>query len=116
MMSGHLPKAVLEGLQDAQSRPENTARLTLRAGDFVVPVIEMTDRGLTVARDKKLPLRGHVDIYKGTELVRRALIIAAALEPGRAVFEFKQQSACGATAPLDFVHGQEIEGYLPALD
>lgn len=111
-MSGYLPKAVIEALQDARVPSRPSAPLTLKAGDVEVPVIELTERGFAVATGPGIVLRGHVDIYRGSEHIRRGLIVASAVEPGRTLFEFKQQSSCNATQPLDFVDQRDNDGLL----
>ncbi|MEM9967013.1 MAG: hypothetical protein AAF755_02800 [Pseudomonadota bacterium] len=67
------------------------------------PVLRFWKTGFSVATEDVPPLRGLVDIYKGTQHLFQCLIIAGEADAGEMRYEFKRATPVSDRAALDFV-------------
>lgn len=99
-----LPKEVAEGLVRAQMQASaKKTRLRVRAGDEMIPIVNLEDTHFSIDRELAPRLRGLVDIYDGARHLYQALVVAASLDGEAVVFEFKRNTATAQGPALDFV-------------
>ncbi len=102
-MNDFLPKAVLDGLEQARKRDlKRKSRLRVRDGEAVFPVLRFWETGFALDIEDAPHLRGLVDIYDGARHLYQCLIVATEEKPGEMVYEFKRHTAAVDRAPLDF--------------
>jgi hypothetical protein len=111
-----LPKEVREGLEAARRRDlRKKSRLRVHVGDAVFPVLRFWHDGFALEADvSPRVLRGLVDVYDGSRHVFQCLIVAASIENGELVCDFKRATAVTGKAALDFWRDENAPvGYLP---
>jgi hypothetical protein len=99
---------------DLRRRPaRNRLRVVAGSDSFGIRALE-TD-GFVLESPDAPNLRGHVDIYNGTEHLFQALIVRGEAAPGGARYDFKRRTSARDQAPRDFaVDPQAPAGLLPA--
>lgn len=98
-----LPKEVREGLELARKRDlKRRARLRVRTGDGVYPILRLWDAGFTVERESADQLRGFVDIYDGARHLYQALIVASQDDGFAMSFDFKRFTVATDRPALDY--------------
>lgn len=103
-MTTYISKEVAAGLAEARKAArQKPKRLRVETGAGIVPILQMSDTGFSVAADSAPKLRGLVDIYDGTHHLSRALIIAATEEGEVITYDYKRMTENASGPALDFV-------------
>lgn len=101
-MFSFLSKEVREGLERARARDlARRSRLRIVADGRSHPVIRMRRDGFSLPEGAP-HLRGFVDLFDGSRLVARCLVIASTEEPGQMRYEYKRRTEASDRPALDF--------------
>lgn len=116
-MLEHLPEEIRSALGAVQRRDgrrgREAARLTLRVGDRVLPILRIWDGGLALPADAGSRLRGRVDVHDGARHLFHCLIVASGEEGGEVICAYKHATAASETPPRDYAEGADPEGAAP---
>lgn len=110
-----LPDDIRRGIEAAQKRAmRKGSRLSVQAGEKVLPILRLWDTGFSVDAERAPRLRGLVDIFDGPRHVSQALIIAVGEDCGEMTYEFKRDTPITSTPIRDYVDERPVPGgYLP---
>lgn len=99
-----LPEDIRKGLLMAEERARRAPRrrLSVHVGNAVFPVLRVWDEGFAVDSARAPRLRGLVDLYDGPRHLSRCLIVAAAVEDGHTLYEYKGETVVFDHAPRDY--------------
>lgn len=94
-------------LREARSATGSAARkrprkLTLRAGDQEIEVIDIWRDGFAILRDGPRPQRGFVDLFDGNRHLCHALAYPTRDDHDRRIFAFKTSQPGSAEQPRDY--------------
>lgn len=110
-----LSRELREGLDQARLvQRRRKSRLRVQVGDAVFPVLRLWHDGMALDAGLTPHLRGLVDVYDGSRLIRQCLIMATSEANGELICSFKRSTAARDSAPLDFWRDDSGPvGYLP---
>lgn len=94
---------VRKGLELARKRDlKRKSRLRVGHGPEAVPILHFRETEFTLDKEQAPNLRGLVDIFDGSRHLYQALIVTAAEDGDRMVYEFKRVTAARQHPPVDY--------------
>jgi hypothetical protein len=114
-MSEFLSREVRAEFEAARKRTlRRQARLRVKTGDEIYPILRMRPDGFTLDAEEVGHLRGLVDIFDGARHLSQCLIIASEVESGELICTMKRSTTVLDRVPLDYVREETAPtGYLP---
>lgn len=113
-MTDHMPSDVLNALDAARrAKARRKSCLSVVTDGETYPILRLLPEGFTVDAAEVSHLRGLVEVYEGSTLVSRCLIVASGIEGSELICRMKWSTAARATPPLDYVRDDGAPtGYL----